>query len=289
MNINKPIFILGSGRSGTTILYNLLSIHPDVCWFSEYSEKHPFSLTAPISMRLLEVPYIGDILKKRIIAGSSPSFLTPSEGQEIYHTYTGFRSDRKTTAKDRSLLSEDRFRSIILKHLRYTGKQRFLTKNTANTQRIQLLHALFPDAYWVHIIRDGRGVVNSLMHINWWPSVHLWWLGKTPGQWADSGGDMATLCARHWMHNVTEILHNKQLLSRRYMEIRYEDLVKNPKHIIEGITRFCKLTDDVSYLKFIPELLPDQNKKWHMELSRKQINSVEREAALLLHRLGYDE
>jgi hypothetical protein len=34
-----PIFILGAGHSGTTILYKMLSMHPDVAWFSQFSQR----------------------------------------------------------------------------------------------------------------------------------------------------------------------------------------------------------------------------------------------------------
>ena len=62
--IDRPIFIIGVGRSGTTILYNLLSIHPELCWFSRYSDMLPRNNYIALLHRTLELPYFGNLIKK---------------------------------------------------------------------------------------------------------------------------------------------------------------------------------------------------------------------------------
>ena len=86
MRIKKPIFIIGSGRSGTTILYKLLSIHPEVCWFSNYSDIFPNNPFLPILHRIIDIPLIGKELKKANISFKPHSLIPkPSEGNNIYH------------------------------------------------------------------------------------------------------------------------------------------------------------------------------------------------------------
>ena len=63
MKIKKPIFIIGSGRSGTTILYRLLCLHPDLCWFSNYSNRFPYLPVLSSIQRLQDLPYFGGKIK----------------------------------------------------------------------------------------------------------------------------------------------------------------------------------------------------------------------------------
>src|SRR3972149_12072917 len=154
MQIVRPIFILGSGRSGTSILYNLLATHPDVCWFSNIVNSYPNHPELAIMNRITDVPLIRGYIKKSIIKSSSTSFIYPSEGENIY-TYCGFKDDQKMLEPTPDI-KMDKFKKIVALHLALTGKQRFLNKRTANTQRLGVIQALFPDAFYIHIIRDGR-------------------------------------------------------------------------------------------------------------------------------------
>ncbi len=162
MRIRETIFLVGCGRSGTTVLYNILSTHPDLCWFSNYTDKFPECRLLPLLHRILDFPVVGANWKLDIVRGGRTRFgIKPVEAQNIYHTYCGFKHAVKTTEDDWTLEIENRFKKAIMRHLSLTHKTRFLTKQTANVQRIRLLHKMFNDAFCVHIIRDGRAVSNK--------------------------------------------------------------------------------------------------------------------------------
>jgi len=97
--IIKPIFIIGSGRSGTTILYNLLSTHPELCWFSNISTKYPKISIVSFMNKIVDIPYFGNVVKKKIIE-KGKFIIKPSEGGKIYHCLCGFESDIKMTEQD---------------------------------------------------------------------------------------------------------------------------------------------------------------------------------------------
>ena len=103
MDIKKLVIITGVGRSGTTILYKLLSVHPEICWFSNYSNKFNNIKYIPIIHKILELPIIGDILKSKIVNKRKYEGrirIKPVEAQNIYHDYCGFSHKKKRTSKD---------------------------------------------------------------------------------------------------------------------------------------------------------------------------------------------
>ena len=124
MHIDRPIFILGNIRSGTTILYNLLATHPEVCWFSNYSDRYPNANAVPLLHRLLDLPVLGNHFKTRLIH-RNPSALIPwpHEGDVIYHDYAGFGQGRDGAEETLTDEMERRFKEKIGGHPRLTGKR----------------------------------------------------------------------------------------------------------------------------------------------------------------------
>jgi len=286
--IEKPIFIVGSGRSGTTLLYNLLAVHPDVCWFSEFTDKYPDNPYGAVLQKLLQMPIIGIRLQRAVMSESAPFFIKPSEGSTIYDNYSGFVRHKRSTEKDRSGEVENKFKLTIKKHLMATGKSRFINKQPANTQRIRLIHALFPDAYFVHIIRDGRGLANSLIQTDWWQNTQLWWMhGQKPSEIKRYKRNPIKLCALHWKHNVIEVRRSKKLLGKRYMEIRYEKLISDPRGAVKNILQFCELPLVDQYIQQISKKFPNMNNKWKKELTVQQQKLLQTTLNPFLRELGY--
>lgn len=277
MNIDKPIFIIGSGRSGTTILYELLSLHPEVCWFANYNERMPFFRGLPVFHRALDLPFIGDYLKRAIVRQKGVRFkIRPSEGDAIYHQYCGFEENKKTTEEDLVTEQETKLKGLMKRYLTITGKPRFLSKQISNNQRIRLIHAMFPDAYYIHIIRDGRAVASSMHHVDWWQDIVLWWYGHTPREWEREGREPLELCCLHWMRDVREILEQSHLFADRYLELDYEELTSDVHETIRRIVEFTGLSSSPRFMEFLPETLPNMDRKWEKQLTEEQKRVVNR-------------
>ena len=213
--------------------------------------------------------------------------IRPSEAGNIYHNYCGFDNARRMTEADLTPELARKIRQVIEGHLRFTGKARFLTKQTTNCQHIRLIHVLFPDAYYIHIIRDGRAVANSLYRVKWWSKIGIWWLGQKPEAWAAEGKEPIALCALHWQHDVQEILQNKHLFAERYLEIHYENLVENPSIVIKRLLQFCELRETAEFRQRLPQSLKDMNYKWQTQLSEPQKRVLEESIGDFLLDLGY--
>jgi hypothetical protein len=192
------------------------------------------------------------------------------------------------TEKDYDAEAERKLKGNIQMHLDVTDKPRFINKRTANTQRLRLMNRMFPEAYYVHMIRDGRAVINSYLNVDFWKDMTIWWLGKTVSDWEIEGKDPVDLAAKHWRHNFEEILANKNAL-KNYLEVRYEDFVKEPSKEIHRITDFCEISFPDDYQEFIPQTLPNMNYKWKKGLTADQIAIIEENTRDLLGKLGYTD
>jgi len=280
--VQKPIFIIGSGRSGTTLLYRLLCGHPDIAWFSGITDILP---------RFPQLSILSRFLKGKIkrLFGPSP------EAINIYK-FCGI-DDSSLRSKGTSLTERDvnKYSELMLyktvaQHLKWMGKSRFISKNTTNSMRIRYLKHIFPDALFVHIIRNGYAVVNSLLNVKWWSDLELWWLSKTPKQREEKGGNPAELCARHWKRQVEEIMQNKEYIPpNQYLECRYEEVVDKPLSSLKRILEFCQLRWSDDFEKHIKSN-PISNlslDKWKDELDETSKKIIKKVAGDLIDYIGY--
>jgi hypothetical protein len=288
--IDRPVFVLGNIRSGTTILYNLLAVHPDLCWFSNFSDRYWRHGAVPLLHRALDLPVVGPRIRRAIAANRRPAYPVPwpREGDAIYHVAAGFGRARDGIEAELSDVSAMRLRAVIADHLRWTARPRFLSKQTANNRRVALLEQMFPDACYVHVIRDGRAVANSTLRVAWWPDMHLWWLGRSVRDWQADGGIPVVLAAMNWQETVREVRRHAVTLGGRYLEVRYEDLLADTPAVIRRVAGHCGLEFGDEYARYLPQRLPDMNRKWREQLSAGDIAAMEEAIGPYLHELGYD-
>lgn len=113
------------------------------------------------------------------------------------------------------------------------GKSRYGDKTPSHVMAMPLLARVLPESVFIHLIRDGRDVVQSLLESNWsWPkdvaSASLYW------GWCVSTGQRA----------------GRLLGPDRYHELRYENLVADPVPAIREMCRFVKLEYQPTMLEF---------------------------------------
>ncbi len=289
MNENNIIFIIGSGRSGTTLLLNYLSVHPYVCWLSNLTNRHPQIGILPSFHRLLDLPWVDSQLKNNIVMNKKTWWfpLQPNEGDRIYHDYCGFSHNQLTTENDFEVEKEKCFKKVIHNHIKYTGKPFFIGKQTSNNQRIRLLHKMFPDAKYIHVIRDGRAVVNSLINVSWWSDTELWWADKKVQDMINEGEDSLIIAAEHWKKDTLNILEHREDFGENYFEIKYEDLINNTHVILESIIDHCGLKKESRYFNLVPQYSKLRN-DWKVQLNSTQIEKLNEELKTVLEHLGYE-
>ena len=205
VKITRPIFIIGTGRCGSTLLVNILNTHPMLSGFpGEANELWHCSLE-PFETTLLNIPPI-EIDPKRFCEVSVANW-PPNHGESIRDTFTGF-------------------------HLITGPSKTFFTKSAMISFMIPKILEVFPDARFMHIYRFGPSVVESYVHKNF---------GKY-SRFAFTEKDYRAHCARYWNACIVEIEQQKQDLSLeakgQLLEFSYECLCQNPRKVLEGIATF---------------------------------------------------
>jgi Sulfotransferase family len=291
-----PLFIVGAPRSGTSLLYKLLCLHPEVAWISNWSRRAPAAPAVAGLNRLARrfpatrraVWFGGDganayVYGRRRALGER-LFPMPVEGEPVYR-HCGIGEG----PADGGPAQAARLRRAFAGLRRWGGGRVLVSKRIANNQRIPLLAAAFPDASFVHLLRDGRAVAYSLSRVDWWEDGVVWWYGDTPRHWREQGGDPWELAAAHWVRELASIEEGLAAVPPdRRLELRYEELVRSPVAVLRRVARFAALADDPGWAGELGRLrYPDKNQAWAERLApevRARVETIQREE---LRRLGH--
>ena len=295
----RPVFLIGAARSGTSLLYKGLCLHPETAWISNWVRRFP--RLAPLAA-LNRTTSLAPRIRRQVWFGADSNayvygtkrkvweriFPMPVEGETVY-ARSGIGADGKANGEEAAQQAAALRRQFGLIH-QFAGGRVFINKRIANNRRIPLLLDAFPDARFIEIIRDGRAVAYSLSRVDWWPDSHVWWYGKSPKEWDAEGKDPWELCARNWVEEIREIRRGKQLVpDGQLLEVKYEDFLENP---LEGFIRLANFSDLEPVSKWqnaLRELsFPDKNEAWRRRLNSAAIATIEDVQRETLTSLSYD-
>ena len=239
-----PLFIIGHWRSGTTFLHNLLTKDPLAAYTTTYQCVFPDNLKSKwlfkTFMRIF-MPRVrpGDNLE---IAASFPqedeygmSNLTHRSYYHFFYFPSNYRSLYKKYVRFESLTEEEincwkkLYREMLIKALLNTRGNRIILKNPVNMGRMLHLVDIFPEARFVHIIRNPVIVYLSTLKFltQLFPTLQLERFTE------DDISEMILEIYGKIMRDYLEEL--KQLGPDRLIEIRYEELVEKPLDSLEYI------------------------------------------------------
>ncbi|MCE3247245.1 MAG: hypothetical protein K0R41_1070 [Geminicoccaceae bacterium] len=212
----RPVFIVGCGRSGTTALGELLGRHPLLAYLNE-----------PRDIWLHE------------------------PRTDIWSAQARARGGRlRLTGSDVQPAAAARIRRAFAAEVRLQRAERLVEKLPINAFRIDYVAVMFPDARFVHLIRNGLEVAASIAE-----QVELGrWFGHQDCKWcrlvehARECGEAGRLahCAAsfergllEWYLSVSAALDSLgRLPAARWLELRYEAMVAAPGEVCERLERF---------------------------------------------------
>jgi hypothetical protein len=199
------VFVVGVGRSGTTLLRLMLDSHPDLAITPETHWLTP-------ALRSLEQAP-GDTARLHRILTEHEFW--PEMG--VNH----FELDEILKGHDADAPFET-VRSIYHTYARHHGAKRVGDKTPAHGLAMAEIARVLSEARFVHIVRDGRDVAVSHRGL---------WFGP---------GDDPRDAAIFWLWRVREMRQQAEFLPH-YLEVRYEDLVRDPEAVLRAIADFIDL------------------------------------------------
>ena len=283
---NPYVFIVGCPRSGTTLLQRMADAHPllAVMHESKWFDKRWIVEWLDSGRGLTSEGFVTPCLISRMVEHPKFSRLK-MEGGKLLELLRA--SDPLSYADFITRL----FDSYGLRK----GKSLVGNNTPAYVRRLQTLHELWPEARFVHLIRDGRDVCLSVVPWSKGPIVN--------GKFVTSKDHPTSTAALWWALNVQLGRQAGHLLGPKlYYELRYESLVSNPEEECKGLCTFLGLPYDEAMLRFHegrtkadPDLDAESAwrpitpglRDWRSQMPAEDVEQFEAAAGDLLDELGY--
>jgi hypothetical protein len=241
MKITKPIIIVGTGRCGSTVFHRLLATHPQLMWLSGFSLLYP---TKPRWNRWA-VTAMGNPLLRRLFGEK----IRPAESYRFWDTYSyGFSEPcRDLVRSDVSVRVKKQVRAAFEQML--TPKRDRLLLKITGWPRIGFLNEIFEDAKFIHIVRDGRAVASSLLHVHFWRG----WMGpqgwragllsaEDQAIWESYDRSFTALAGLEWRIQMRAIEAAREVLDPKlFFEVRYESFCEQPLETYRRVLEFAEL------------------------------------------------
>lgn len=238
---NEPFFIVGSGRSGTTLLRMILASH------SRLAIPPETYFLDPLLKRLSSSRALAPVEVKRAVAIITEHVRWPD---------MGIATDDFTA--EASALREPFLRDVVeivyRTHLKQEGKLRWGDKTPAYIRIVPQLFEMYPGARFIHLLRDGRDVAKSFQSVGWYgPLLH-----RNMGEWLEA----VKLDAR-WRRGA---------LANSLLQVRYEDLVRDTEPTVRAICQFLGEAFEPQMLDWgdkVDRLVPQREMYIHEKLRRR--------------------
>jgi Sulfotransferase family len=241
---NTPFFIIGAGRSGTTLLRLILAGHsrlhiPPETWFIRPLVQ-ALPLTEPLDLAQVE---------------HAVSIMTSD------YRWPDLAIAADDLRRWALALQQPRLVEIInlvyQKHLADSGKQRFGDKTPIYYEIVPQLLTLYPTAKFIHLIRDGRDVAISWIDVGW---ERYYERDKF-----------------EWIHAIeNRRVHLNAAYADRILTVKYEDLVSDLEATVRRICVFLNEDFEPAMLNWrhLTELIPARERHIHGKLNQPVSNDA---------------
>jgi hypothetical protein len=261
------IFVMGAQHSGTTILYKMIALHPDVTWFSQFSKRDG---SIPGRFRLPGYRLLDHTLRRRFRhswlkeEGPLTQFLVPRPGEAnsiwrhlLIHLQT-------PEIKHRSI------REVVNEQCHIQGKAVMVAKLPGFTNHIEDLRLSFPSALFIHIVRDGRAV--ALSRYQKFRRSH-------------DEDAAAAMAAQYWVDSLSNVDIQRHTIN--LLEFRYEDFCQDVHVWLRRVFAHANLNQQPYPFAQVPCRLRSTSAPRIKELPPAVLTRVQQIEGPMLERFGY--
>jgi LPS sulfotransferase NodH len=248
----EKFFILGHARSGTTLLMRLARLHPEVhCNYQAH-----FFTRRPLLKSLVDTPEAEEWLARKSNRWNHGRDLSPL----VLRAAADIIMERDAAREGKHIVGDKSPSSVI------------------HGQAVRDLHAVYPDAKIVYIVRDGRDVISSERFRNFVEESKFLTpedkriiadLRLDPAPFEDGRRSIFTETfirrkAGNWANDLQETEdESRRLFGEEFYGLRYEDLLERPFNEIKKVWEFLGVKVDKSLEKAIfEEMSSNPDEEW---------------------------
>lgn len=271
-SITKPIIIVGTGRCGSTVFHRLLAKHPRVMWLSGLCDRFP---SRPVwnqrAVLAASSPFLAWLLDSKIQPGECYRFWDA-------HAYGFSEPCRDLVQSDVTARVRKQVRAAFEPMITST-RNRLLLKITG-WPRIGYLHEIFDDAKFIHIVRDGRAVASSLLHVDFWRG----WMGpqgwragllspEDQATWESYDRSFVALAGLEWRIQMRAIEAARRSLPdpRDFFQVRYEEFCSEPLETFRRVLEFGELPRSTDFERHVKAAkIKSTSNRWRDDLTPGQ-------------------
>ena len=289
------VFVIGTGRCGSTLIQELLCRHPEVGFLSNVEDRARF------------LPAAAGRFNNELYRRLPPSLTrkgrlryAPSEGYRVLaRSVSPMVTDsfRDLVAADAMPWVADRFRAFFTERARAQRKPVFVHKYTG-WPRTGFVREVFPEARFINVTRDGRAVAASALRTSWWKGhmgPEAWQWGPLPpayaAEWEASGYSFPVLAAQCWKILMDAYAAARNLVpADRWMDVRFEDVLADPDARFKEMLAFMGLDEHPAVHAALSKiaLSADRQQEYRRQLDPASLALIERSLAGHLSAWGYD-
>jgi hypothetical protein len=245
-NSKDPVFIIGTGRSGTTMMGVLLSLHPDIGFLNE-----PKAL-----------------------------WHTIYDHEDVIGSYCRSNARFRLDENDASFHSISKANRLYRLYRIMSLSPRIVDKYPELVFRIPFVKKIFPRAKFIFLVRNGW---DSCSSINIWSQrkgginrgeIHDWW-GVNNRKWKimlhelikpdpeyrecidkiESYKTHTDMAVVEWITAMQEGLKQMEKYHTDILMVRYEEFIANPYDQLNRILKFCHLPFDNKLMNYIEKTM----------------------------------
>jgi hypothetical protein len=261
------IFVLGAAHSGTTILYKMIALHPDVTWFSQFSKRDG---SIPGRFRFPGYRMLDHLLRRSFRhswhkeEGPLSKLLVPRPG-EANSLWQHLLIHLKAPA-----IKHRRSWEVVKEQCQLQGKAVIVAKFLQFTNHIEDLRRSFPSALFIHIVRDGRAV--ALSRYQKFRRSH-------------DDDTAAAMAAQYWVDSLGNVDVQRNTIN--LLEFRYEDFCQDVHAWLRRVFAQANLKPHPYPFEQVPCRLQSTSTQRISELPPAVLMRVQRIAGPMLERFGY--
>ncbi len=275
----KKVFIVGVGRSGTSLLQSMLDAHPKGVFLPE---THFFRKYVGAKKRRAKIEQGGPSVFAKILENDADFGRAGIDAQKLLKEFG---------AENKVFNLEEVYKTLLDYYLQDYKNLSFVgDKDPRNIDYLESLKTAFPNAKILHIVRDPRDVLSSRMKAAWSKHRPIW---------------------QHVLLYETQLKRGrclgKSLFGSNYFEFRYEDLIGQPEKSLQAIAKHLEIdySEEMLHFSKSAERLVDKNEmswkketlgpllkankdKWKQSLKPWQIAMAEQVCTTAFKDFGYE-